>query len=190
MPDIELWNSFRKGDHEAFQQIYQIYAKDLLSYGYKVTSNVQLIEDSIHDLFIELWQHGNNLSETDSIKFYLFRSLRNKINNSQKKDLLFNSTDIGNACGNPDEFLIESHLIELEEKEKILKQLRSSYTMLSPRQQQALNLRFYNHFSNEEIARIMGINYQSACKFIYSGLKTLKETVRILSFLLILSSIN
>jgi RNA polymerase sigma factor (sigma-70 family) len=180
MPDIELWNAFRKGDHEAFQQIYQLYAKDLLSYGYRVSSNVLLIEDSIHDLFIELWQSRKNLSETDSIKFYLFRSLRNKISNSQKRDPLFNTTDIGKACGNADDFLIENHLIESEAKENLLSQLRIGYELLSPRQQQALNLRFYNHFSNEEIAGIMGINYQSACKFIYSGLKTLKEVVRIL----------
>lgn len=190
MPDIELWNAFRKGDHEAFQQIYQIYAKDLLSYGYKVSGNVLLIEDSIHDLFIELWQSRKNLSETDSIKFYLFKSLRNKINNSQKKDLLFNTTDIGSACGNPDDFLIENHLIEMEGRENLLSQLRISYELLSSRQQQALNLRFYNHFSNEEIAGIMGINYQSACKFIYSGLKTLKEAVRILSILVPLAGMT
>jgi RNA polymerase sigma factor (sigma-70 family) len=185
MLDSELWNAFRNGDHAAFQRIYQTYAKDLLSYGYKVTSNVLLIEDSIHDLFIELWQSRKNLSDTDSIKFYLFRSLRNKINNSQRKDAFYNSTDIENAGGNADEFVIESHLIELEEKEKLLRQLRYSYDLLSPRQQQALDLRFQMHFSNEEIARIMGINYQSACKFIYSGLKILREAVRILCFLLI-----
>ena len=189
MLDIELWNEFRGGCHEAFQRLYQLYARDLLNYGYKVTGNTQLIEDSIHDLFIELWQQRNNLGETDSIKFYLFRSLRNKINHSQRKDLFYNSTDINNAWGNPDDFLIESHLIEAEEKEILLQQLRSSYGLLSPRQQQALNLRFYMHFSNEEIARIMGINYQSACKFIYSGLKALREAVRILSIILVLSEI-
>lgn len=185
MLDIELWNEFRGGDQKAFQRIYQLYVRDLLNYGCKVSGNTQLIEDSIHDLFIELWQQRKNLSETDSIRFYLFRSLRNKINHSQRKDLFYNSTDIHNAWGNADEFLIESHLIETEEKEKLLRQLRSSYDLLSPRQQQALNLRFYLHFNNEEIAQIMGVNYQSACKFIYSGLKTLREAVRILSMLLL-----
>lgn len=188
MPDIELWNAFRNGDHTAFKRIYQIYAKDLLSYGYKVTGNIQLIEDSIHDLFIELWQYRTNLSETDSIKFYLFRSLRNKINNSQRKDLLYNATEIADAWGSADDFTIESHMIEEEENDKMLRQLHNGYQLLSPRQQQALNLRFYMHFSNEEIARIMGINYQSACKFIYSGLKTLREAVRILSICFCLGS--
>jgi RNA polymerase sigma factor (sigma-70 family) len=183
MSEIELWNAFRNGNHEAFQRVYQTYAKHLLSYGNRLSSNTSLIEDSVHDLFIELWQSRKNLSETDSIKFYLFRSLRNKINNNRKRETLFDITDIGSACDNPDDFLIETHLIEIEGQQDLLSQLRKGYESLTPRQQQALTLRFYNHFSNEETAQIMGVNYQSACKFIYSGLKSLKESVRILSVL-------
>ncbi|HEV7350292.1 sigma-70 family RNA polymerase sigma factor [Telluribacter sp.] len=184
-PNDVLWNAFRQGDHDAFQQIYRLYAKELLSYGYKVTGNVQLIEDSIHDLFIELWQSRTQLSETDSIKFYLYRSLRNKIVRAQSQDRLYQAADVDRVGENQDEFSIEKHLIELEGHEQLLRQLRKSYELLSPRQKQALDLRFTHHFSNEEIAEIMGINYQSACKFIYSALKVLRETVRIFCLSLI-----
>ncbi len=177
----ELWNAFRQGDEAAFQQIYRLYARDLLSYGYKVTSDVPLIEDSIHDLFIELWQSRANLSDTDSIKFYLFRSLRNKINRVRQRDLLFQAANLDAAPAPIDDFSIENSLIEGEEIQQVYRQLRQSYAQLTPRQQEALNLRFYQHFSNEEIARIMGVNYQSACRFVYSALKTLREVVRIFS---------
>lgn len=182
-----LWNTFRQGDRAAFQRIYELYARELVSYGYRVTSNVQLIEDSLHDLFIDLWQSRENLSETDSIKFYLFRSLRNKIQRAQQQDVFFKTTDINlmhQLGGNDD--LIENQWIENEGQEQLLRQLKAGYEHLSPRQQQAINLRFTHHFSNEEIARIMGINYQSACKFIYSALKVLRENVRILGLYLLL----
>ena len=184
MPDLsipELWNAFRRGERFAFQQIYKLYAKDLISYGSKVTTDVRLIEDSIHDLFLELWQSRSNLSETDSIKFYLFRSLRNKINRAQRKDVFFGFTDIDNVHSRSDNYVIENDLIEKEGKELLLRRLKKSYERLTPRQQQAIDLRFRHHFSNEEIAHIMGINYQSACKFIYTALKTLRETVYLLS---------
>lgn len=158
-----------------------MYARDLLSYGYKVTNDVPLIEDSIHDLFIELWQSRANLSDTDSIRFYLFRSLRNKINRVRQRDLLFQASDLDAATVHADDFSIETSLIEGEETHRMHQQLRRSYALLTPRQQEALNLRFYQHFSNEEIAQLMGINYQSACRFIYSALKTLREVVRIFS---------
>ncbi|RRB12237.1 RNA polymerase sigma factor [Larkinella knui] len=180
-PPVDLWYAFRQGDEAAFQQIYRLYARDLLNYGNKVTNDVPLIEDSIHDLFIELWQSRTNLSDTDSIRFYLFRSLRNKINKTRHRDLFFQASDI-DTIHTADEFVIENTLIEHEQQEQVHQQLRKSYDLLTPRQQEALNLRFYQHFSNEEIARIMGVNYQSACRFIYSALKTLREAVRIFSW--------
>jgi RNA polymerase sigma factor (sigma-70 family) len=183
MFETELWNEFRGGCKVAYQRIYQLYVRDLLNYGNKVTGNTQLIEDCVQDLFIELWQQRKNLGETNSIKFYLFRALRNKINDSQRKDIFYNSVDYNDDCTKADDFLIETYLIGLEQEEKLLLMLRNSYGMLSYRQQQALNLRFYMDFNNDEVAQIMGINYQSACKFIYSGLKSLRETVKILSII-------
>ena len=184
-----LWNTFRAGNRTAFQRVYELYAKDLVSYGHKITSNVQLIEDSIHDLFIELWQSRESLSETDSIKFYLFRSLRNKIQRAQQRDVFYRASDLTqlDELAMSDDF-IETRLIKTEGQEHLLRQLQAGYEHLSPRQQQAIDLRFRHHFSNEEIARIMGVNYQSACKFIYSGLKTLREVVRIFGLFVFLFS--
>jgi len=180
-PNNGLWNAFREGDQCAFKRIYELYAKELVSYGYKITTNVQLVEDSIHDLFIELWQSRTNLSETDSIRFYLFRSLRNKINRAQQRDVFYQSVSVEGIDGTCEEDTCESRLIKDESYEQLLRQLKQGYGRLSPRQQQAIDLRFTHHFSNEEVAHIMGVNYQSACKFIYTALKTLREAVRIFS---------
>ncbi len=185
--DVDLWYAFRQGDKAAFQQIYREYAHNLLNYGHKVTNDVPLIEDSIHDLFIELWQSRTNLSDTDSIRFYLFRSLRNKITKTRHRDPFFQACDIDSIPMqmSTDEFSIECKLIEDEQQQQLHHQLQKSFACLTPRQQEALNLRFYQHFSNEEIARIMDINYQSACRFIYSALKALREVVRVGSVCLI-----
>lgn len=186
----ELWYAFRQGDEGAFQSIYRLYAADLLNYGRKVTNDVALIEDSVHDLFIELWQSRANLSDTDSIKFYLLRSLRNKITRTRNRDPFFQASDVDELTLSVDDMGIETRLIKDEELSHVHEQLRKSYDRLTPRQQEALNLRFYQHFSNEEIAQIMGINYQSACRFIYSALKSLREAIRILSLNLIWLSLE
>lgn len=180
-PSDALWHAFRQGDEAAFQQLYRLYAKDLLRYGHRVTDDVPLVEDSIHDLFIELWQRRANLADAESVKFYLFRSLRYKINHALRRDSLHHAADLEAVPSPADEATYESQLIEREGREQLFRQLRQRYDQLTPRQREALNLRFYQHFSNEEIARIMGVNYQSACRFIYSGLKTLREAVRMLS---------
>lgn len=178
---LSLWNAFRRGDREAFRQLYGLYVKDLLTYGRRITQDDLLIEDCVHDLFIELWQSRANLSETDSVKFYLFRSLRNKINHVRSRDARFESSDFSGGLHPADDFQIDHQLMEEEGQQHIFGQLRKSFELLTPRQQEAINLRFYQHFSNEEVAQIMGVNYQSACRFIYAALKTLREAVRILS---------
>ncbi len=88
-----------------------MYAPDLLNYGRKVTHDVALIEDSIHDLFIELWQSRANLTDTNSIKLYLVRSLRNKINRTRSRDPFFQASDIDALTGNVDDMGIEEKLI-------------------------------------------------------------------------------
>ncbi|GHB78124.1 RNA polymerase sigma factor [Persicitalea jodogahamensis] len=185
--NVALWSAFREGNREAFKRIYDLHADELLCYGHQITTNVQLIEDSIHDLFVELWQSRAGLSDTDSIKFYLFRALRNKIFRVYKRDEFYRATDLEN-CQELEEQgnWREKQIIQNDGHEELMRQLRAGYRQLSPRQQQAIDLRFTHHFSNEEIAQIMGINYQSACKFIYSGLKVLRQVVRILSVVIIL----
>ena len=185
-----LWNAFRQGNERAFQQLYRLYARKLLQYGYKATNDRLLIEDSIHDLFIERWNSRANLSDTDSIKFYLVRSLKNKINRARSRDIFYLASEMEATPGPIDDFVIENNLIEQEGKEQVYAQLRKSYELLTPRQQEALNLRFYQHFSNEEIAQIMGVNYQSACKFIYTGLKALRQAVRLFAVFLICPAIE
>ncbi len=179
MTDTDLWNAFRGGERDAFRLIYDRYSRELMCYGYRITDDGSLVEDAVHDLFVELW-HAKKLSETDSIKFYLFAALRKKLANllRNRNNLYAGGFDIPEA--GPPAPPIEDDLIERESERQLLEQLHRSYLLLTDRQQQALHLRFYMHFSNEEIARIMGVNYQSACKFIYTGLKALRETVRIL----------
>ena len=83
MTDTDLWNAFRRRDRSAFRQIYDLYARDLFNYAYKVTGDRAMIEDAVHDLFLDLW-NAKKLSETNSIKFYLFAALRNKLATAKK----------------------------------------------------------------------------------------------------------
>lgn len=187
----KLWHSFKNGDRCAFERIYREHVRALLNYGYKVTNDRSIIEDSIQDLFFELWQSRDNISDTTSIKFYLFRALRYKICRN-KKYQLSEFEELGIEHESFDSYSSHEDLvIGMEVQSFQMTHLKNCITQLPQRQQEAVNLRFYNGFSNEEVARIMGVNYQSACKFIYSALRklklNLKVSVSMLSLFLIFS---
>jgi RNA polymerase sigma factor (sigma-70 family) len=175
----EVWRSFKNGDKTAYEKLYRMHAPALLNYGYKISPNRVLIEDSIQDLFIELWQNRQRIADTTSVKFYLFKALRYKVNRNMKIDGFFNLQDIDdhyNELASPSH---ESDLIGLEVQSMQMENLRTLIGQLPKRQQEAINLRYYHNFSNEEVAQIMGINYQSACNFLFSALRKLKLNLKV-----------
>jgi RNA polymerase sigma factor (sigma-70 family) len=175
-----LWKAFKAGNEHAFGEIYQNYIQALINYGYKITSNRQLIQDAIQDLFVELWNSRQRLSETDSIKFYLFRALRNKLTRLLQHEH-FDSIDDTYELLFEQSF--EYQMLENETQVQHIEQLKTAISQLTKRQQEAINLRYFHDFSNEEIAQMMDLNYQSACKLLYSSLKFLKENIKYSIFL-------
>jgi RNA polymerase sigma factor (sigma-70 family) len=177
-PD-HTWNAFRRGNREAFEQIYRENVRGLINYGYKVTSDRRLIEDSVQDLFVELWNSRTRLSETTSVRFYLFKALRHKIVRNSRQ---YTGRVLEEFTLDQDQMIEvshESYLIGLEVQSLQMANLRELIAALPARQREAINLRYFQNFSNDEVARIMGVNYQSACKFIYAALKNLKHNLQI-----------
>lgn len=173
------WRAFKKGSREAFECIYREHIRDLLNYGYKVTTDRRIIEDSIQDLFVELWNGRETVSETTSVRFYLFKALRYKIVRNLKSGGVFLLDELTEDCESMTESSYEHDLIALEVQSAQAANLRDLISTLPARQREAINLRYYHNFTNEEIAHIMGVNYQSACKFIYTGLKNLKRNLEV-----------
>ena len=170
-----LWQAFKNSDKKAFAQIYGTYIGDLLSYGYRITSDRQLIKDSIQDLFLHLWQTRANLSDTDSIQFYLYRSLRNRIiRNGEKR----NNTDIDtndlfkNIIG---ALSIEEEIISNEQYSENIIRLKQAIEQFPKRQQEIIQLRYYHDFNLEEIAEIMQINNQSVRNLLHRTISELRH---------------
>ncbi len=171
--DLHLWNRFREGDSQAFGIIYRMHITELLSYGYRITSNRQVIKDSIHDLFLHIWLHREKLSETDSIKYYLFRSLRNRIIRASSDSSPFEQDF------RIDELLAdasrEQELIEQETRSGQLSQLKQAIDRLPKRQQEAIQLRYFHSFSLEEISSVMQMNNQSVRNLLHRAIVHLRN---------------
>lgn len=149
----------------------------LHNYGTKLTKDYTLVEDCIQDLFLDLWRRRSYLGETDHVKFYLLKSLRRKIYAERKnKDKWFlqdwEESDGTEFAG---EFTIESMIIESESAEINLKKLHQVLGGLSKRQREAIYLKFYQEMDNEQISRVMSINYQSVRNLIHTAIRDLQN---------------
>ncbi len=174
--DDLLWLAFKEGSQEAFDVLYKTHIQSLIQYGYKITNNRSLIQDCIQDLFVQLWQNRSRLGQVHSIKHYLLKSLRYKIVRSLQKD----TAQALDEAELPSDFdTIESRILVQEDSLCNGQQLAAALLQLPKRQKEAIHLRYFQELSNEEVAQVMGVNYQSACKFIYTALKTLREKLQL-----------
>ncbi|MDI3319737.1 RNA polymerase sigma factor [Pinibacter soli] len=170
--DTTLWERYKSGDQHAFGQLFQRHYPSLFQFGMKITSDSILLEDSIQELFIELWQNKKP-TEVLSVKAYLLKALKYKLMRSLKKRN-------GNATNDlQDDMLFElSHetfLVERQENEERKKIVMGAFQQLSNRQKEIIYLKFYQNLSYEEVSEIMNINYQVARNLLYQSVKALKK---------------
>ncbi len=173
-----LWRDFRAGDRAAFECLYHSHIQHLISYGSKITHDRSLVQDCIQDLFVELWESREKLASANSVRHYLLKALRYKIVHHLQTDLSepLKETYFPIQYENAESQWLLSESVLLNAK-----QLNIALAALPKRQKEAIYLRYFQGLSNEEVAQVMGVNYQSACKFIYTALKTLREKMRLLA---------
>lgn len=180
--DIELryWDGLRKGESDSLAWLYNRYFKLLYNYGRKIAADEKALEDGIHDLFVDLWRFRKKLSSTTSVQFYLYRSLRRRlVRNRNGQHLLADTVTIPEDLQRciPCE---EEDIIEREVQHGRVSHLKKMLADLSPRQYEAMILRFYDELSFDEIATIMDVNEQSARNLVHRGLSQLKQFSKLL----------
>ncbi|MGF1637006.1 MAG: RNA polymerase sigma factor [Cyclobacteriaceae bacterium] len=185
--DEVIWISVQRGNQAAFETLYSRFFKPLYNYGRKVCSNKDIVEDAIHDLFLDIWRYRENLSPTTSVRFYLYRALRRRIVKNETKDI---ESSVFNF--QLDDFLLnksfshEEELIAIERNVERNTKLKRHLNNLSPRQYESLILRFYDELSYEEIGLMLEVNEQSARNLVQRGLEQLRHFANMITVLFFL----
>ncbi len=177
--DYILWEAFRNGDEKSFSSIFNSYVQELYKYGSRFSDDSELVKDAIQELFIKLYNNRSNLGATDNIRFYLFKALKRRL-----IDELSQSTNTISLSTLSLPFDLEhSSDDEEEEWETVVrkKKLKSALSRLSPRQREAIYLRYEVDMSLEEIAELLDMNYQSARNLIHRGIDKLRKTLLLVS---------
>lgn len=175
--DTELWTSFKEGDWHAYTEIYNRHFKLLNNYGYKFTKEVELIEDSVHDLFVKLWTNKSNLSVPVSVKNYLFKSLRGDLLRKLSAHVKFVNIDDDHHHDFMFELSFDHQIVANEEELALQKNVKQVIQTLPARQQEIIYLRFYEGLSYEEISEIMGITVSSTYKLLYKGIGNMQDVL-------------
>lgn len=169
------WARFKSGDVTALESIYREHIRSLIHYGLKITDDLDLIKDSIQDLFIELWRDRQNLADTDQPKYYLFRALRNKLSKSLSKQSFIGEGELYLSSGKLVTEYVELEVVDKEQETQIKRTIEQVLKKLPRRQQEAVYLRFYQNVPYEVIAAMMNMNYQSVLNLMQRALRSMRK---------------
>ncbi len=176
--DSEIWLLFKRGEDRAISYIYSNYFPNLYRYGLKFKVDNSLIEDTIQDLFAELIKNRETLGETDNILFYLLKSFRRKLFRKMASTNRYDLT--GEITDNyPFEVVwsAEHDLIVEEESGQRSTMLLKALSELTPRQKEAVYLRFTKELDYTAIAEIMNISVEACRNLISKAIFNIKKRV-------------
>ncbi|MBL0741119.1 RNA polymerase sigma factor [Chryseolinea lacunae] len=176
-----LWRDFKSGDLSAYAVLYRKYFFALYTYGKKISTDHELVKDCVQDLFVKIWNNRENLSDTTSIKYYLFTSLKRKLLDNLRSAHHKNKADddIADLVISDDEFLADD--LSEDQREKVVRAIST----LSKHQQQLIHMKFHEERTNQEISDALGITIQSVYNAVFKTLRTIrKQMLMVLALLL------
>jgi RNA polymerase sigma-70 factor (ECF subfamily) len=141
------------------ETIYRKYVKDLYAYGMSCCPDENIVEDAVHDIFLDINRRKEKFSEIGNMKYYLLAALRYRINFLRKERQFFVEFDPDSYDGLAEND-IEEWIDREEESEK--KQFTDKLlSRLNPHQREIIHLRFTEGLSFGEIAELMRTKRQS-----------------------------
>jgi len=176
--ELAIWQQIKDGSESALVQLYDRYMEVLFNYGKRFTQKSEIIEDAVQDLLTELWLKREKLSVPHSVKAYLLKAFRQKLLRqlTNYRRLSFSPRTSYFLLTEDNNFLTGQISAELEATFHF--KFKRALASLSPKQQEAIALRYTENLSHEEIARIMNIKKQTLYNLLHSAILRLSDELK------------
>jgi RNA polymerase sigma-70 factor (ECF subfamily) len=174
LDDELLICQIKEGKREAFAEIVNRYAKRFYSIAYRFVFNKEEAEDIVQEAFLKLWSKPELWDQNKQVKFttWFYKVVTNLcIDHNKKKK----SIPLSDSIPILDEQPLQDVLLEHQQKQALLDNLIQE---LPERQQWALNLCFYEGWSNKEAAEIMGVRVKVLQSLIMRAKMALREKIK------------
>jgi RNA polymerase sigma factor (sigma-70 family) len=176
--DPEVWDQLREGDHRALEYLYRTYGKDLFNFGMKLYGRHDWVQDTLQELFVDLWKQHQKLSVVTSLKTYLFKAFKYKLHRQYGKEKRWvYHVDYERLPEMEVELPEESRIISDQLSREQQLKLAKAIEKLPARQKEVLHLLFDQGLSYEEVAGIMEINVRSVYTLAWKGISSLRKLI-------------
>lgn len=159
-----------------FSHLYNSYIDDLYAYGKALGVRSEDLQDVIHDVFLHVIDHYDNLNfYDDNVKYYLLKSMKNKIVSNMRQQKDAHNIESVNEYDFPIHVTGLDILIDKEEQTSLTSRIESMLKHLTSRQREAIYLRYMQELSYQEIAGLLNITEKGSRKLVSRAIIELKS---------------
>jgi len=171
--DKLLLEQLRKGNIQAFEQLFRSYYKPLVAEAYFLLKEETEAQDQVQLLFIEMWDKKLYRNLNTSVKSYLHKAIHNKcLNLIEKKKTKANRF---NAYARTLQDKINDNVLEINETSR---KVNAILNELPAQRLKAVSLVYLEDKKYQDAAEEMGITINSVKTHLKLSLKALREKLR------------
>lgn len=176
MTDFELVARIQQHDDKAFEQVFKTYYAELCGYAQKFLDDLDMAEEIVQELFCHIWDKRNALAIQDTLRAYLFRSVRNrclnyfrhiKIREAHQQEVIAQNYITDNHTAHE-----AIKALELDEK------INAVIDQLPPQCRQVFTMNRFEGKKYKQIADELQISQKAVEAHISKALKTLREELK------------
>ncbi len=168
--ELNLFKKVQKGDVKSLEVLFDRYYNVLCNFAYLFLKNEECAKEIVSELFINIWQKRREIIIRESLKSYLYKSVKNAVISKKRKEKkterLMEDSDLNNP-----EFITPETLLLRKELEEKVNQLFSDLPLKSGlvfRMKRIDGLRY------KEISKILNISEKTVENHMGNAIKKIK----------------
>jgi RNA polymerase sigma-70 factor (ECF subfamily) len=167
----ELVQGVRRGDAEAFEELYHRYKRHIFTFCLKLTGDRSLAEDATHDAFLKMYHNVGTLTDTGSFRSWLFTVARNEVFKILRRHHRNGTVDAESVW-------TDETPLTFTQTNDTTAIVTACMDSLKVEYREVLLLREYEQHTYEEIAAITGSTESSVKSRLFKARKALAEKLK------------
>lgn len=162
----------RNGSEKAFNLAYDMYAMRLFAFCYTFVKSKDDAEEIVQEAFVKLWLNREQITNTDTLKPYLFTIVYRDIINMVRKRV--KSVSFEDYVADVSAISENDSRIEYEQ---YLEVVEKSLSLLPPTQQSVVRMSRLEGLKNKEIAERLSLSEKTVKNQLSVGMKSVRYIV-------------
>lgn len=162
-------------DQSAYKELYLLFYKPLLQFGYSFVRSHEMAEEIVSDVFVNLWKRRAHITDIQNLRLYLFVSTKNTALNylrSQKKPLLQAEqyqVQLQSIYFDPERLMITAEMVN---------RVQAAIRKLPPRCQLIFKLVKEDGLKYREVAELLNLSVKTVENQMITATRRVGEAIR------------